>query len=103
MTFSLRNAGNMSQRLMDCILAGLDFVFVYLDDVIIGSPSMSEHLQHMWTLFQRLQAAGLVINREKCVFGVAEVDFMGHHVSADGVSPITSRVAAINDHPAPLL
>jgi hypothetical protein len=78
---------------MDRILAGLDFVFVYLDDVIIGSRSMSKHLKYVRTLFQRLQAAGLVINREKCVFGVAEVKFLGHHVSAAGMSPIASRVA----------
>jgi hypothetical protein len=101
MTFGLRNAGNTFQRLMDRILAGLDFVFVYLDDVIIGSRSMSEHLQHVRILFQRLQAAGLVINCEKCVFGVPEVDFLGHHISAAGVSPIASRVTAINDHPRP--
>jgi hypothetical protein len=56
MTFGLRNAGNTFQRLMDRILAGLDFVFVYLDNVIIGSRSMSEHLQHVRTLFWRLQA-----------------------------------------------
>jgi hypothetical protein len=96
MTFGLRNAGNTFQRLMDHILAGLNFVFVYRDDVIIGSRSMSEHLQHVRTLFQRLQAAGLVINREKCVFGVPEVDFLGNHVSAAGVSPTASRVTAIN-------
>jgi hypothetical protein len=66
MMFGLRNAGNTFQRLMDRILAGLDFVFVYLDDVIIRS--MSEHLQHVRILFQGLQAAGLVINREKCMF-----------------------------------
>ncbi len=101
MTFGLRNAGNTFQRLMDRILAGLNFVFVYLDDVIIGSGSMSEHLQHVRILFQRLQAVGLVINREKCVFGVPEVDFLGHHVSAAGVLPIASRVTAINDHPRP--
>jgi hypothetical protein len=86
---------------MDRILAGLDFVFVYLDDVIIGSRSMSKHLQHVQTLFQRLQAAGLVIIREKCMFGVPEVDFSGHHVSAADVSPISSRVTVINDHPRP--
>jgi len=37
MTFGLRNAGNTFQRLMDRILAGLDFVFVYLDDVILAA------------------------------------------------------------------
>jgi hypothetical protein len=101
MTFGLRNAGNTFQRRMDRILAGLDFVFYYLEDVIIGSRSMAEHLQHLRMLFQRLQAAGLVINREKCVFGVQQVEFLGHHVSAAGVLPIASRIAAINEHPRP--
>ncbi len=102
MTFGLRNAGNTFQRQMDRLLAGLDFVFVYLDDIIIRSRSTAEHVGHLRALFQRLQAAGLVINQEKCVLGVAEVEFLGHHVTAAGVSPIASRVAAcIQQHPAP--
>ena len=52
-------------------------------------------------MFQLLQTAGLVINQQKCVFGVTEVEFLGHHVTAAGVSPIASRVAAIQQHPAP--
>jgi hypothetical protein len=99
MTFGLRNAGNTFQRQMDRLLAGLDFVFVYLDDIIIGSRSATEHSWHLRALFQRLQTAGLVINQEKCVFGVTEVDFLGHHVTAAGVSPIASRVATIQQHP----
>jgi hypothetical protein len=50
MTFGLRNAGNTFQQRMDHIMAGLDFVFVYLDDVIIGSRSVEEHVQHLRTL-----------------------------------------------------
>jgi hypothetical protein len=75
MTFGLRNARNTFQRQMDCLLAGLDFVFVYLDDIIIGSRSATEHGRHLWVLFQRLQTVGLVINQKKCVFGVTEVEF----------------------------
>jgi hypothetical protein len=101
MTFGLRNAGNTFQRRMDRILGGLDFVFAYLDDVIVASRSDTEHLHHLHLLFQRLQAAGLVINREKCVFGVAAVEFLGHHVLAAGTAPITSNVAAIQRHPQP--
>ncbi len=78
-------------------------MFVYLEDVIIGSHSMEEHLRHLRVLFQRLQQAGLVINREKCVFGAREVEFLGHHVTSSGISPIASRVAAINDHPQPTM
>jgi hypothetical protein len=78
---------------------GWTFVFVYLDDFIIGSRSATEHSRHLRALFQRLQTAGLVINQEKCVFGVMEVEFLGHHVTAAGVSPIASRVATIQQHP----
>jgi len=43
---------------MDCLLASLDLVFVYLDNITIGSRSITEHMRHLRTLFQHLQAAG---------------------------------------------
>jgi hypothetical protein len=77
LTFGLRNAGNTFQRLMDRVLAGLAFAFVYLDDIIIASPSMEQHQQDVEEVFRRLQAAGLVINFQKCTSAVPEVDFLG--------------------------
>ncbi len=68
MPFGLRNAGNTFQRMMDRILAGLSFVFCYLDDIIIASRDEQEHLEHLREVFSRLREAGLVINAEKCVF-----------------------------------
>jgi hypothetical protein len=62
LTFRLRNAGGTFQRLMDQVLAGLAFAFVYLDNIIIASPSMEQHQQDVEEVFRRLQAAGLVIN-----------------------------------------
>ncbi len=44
--FGLRNAGNTFQRMMDRVLAGLDFTFVYRDDILIASRSEAEHLVH---------------------------------------------------------
>jgi cleavage and polyadenylation specificity factor subunit 1 len=70
MPFGLRNAGNTFQRMMDGILAGLSFVFCYLDDIIIASKDEQEHLEHLREVFSRLREAGLVINAEKCVFAV---------------------------------
>jgi hypothetical protein len=45
MPFGLKNAGQRFQRLIDGVLAGLDFVFICLDDVIVGSATEEEHLQ----------------------------------------------------------
>ncbi|MFN9938738.1 MAG: reverse transcriptase family protein, partial [bacterium] len=55
MGFGLRNAGNTFQRMMDRVTNGLPFIFVYLDDIIVGSPDLASHLQHLQLLFQRLR------------------------------------------------
>ena len=72
-----------------------------LDDILITSRDREEHEQHLTVLFDRLQKHGLVLKLEKCLFGVPEIDFLGHHVSRHGIIPLTSRVQAIKDVPAP--
>jgi hypothetical protein len=84
MPFGLRNAGQTFQRLMDQVLAGLDFVFVYLDDILIASPDERTYQQHLRAVLEWLQEAGLVLNPEKCLFGVSAVEFLGHHITAEG-------------------
>ena len=54
---------------------GLDYIFVYLDDILIASRCPEEHAQHV---LSRLQQHGLVINTEKCEWGCQEVDYLGH-------------------------
>ena len=53
-------------------------------------------------MLQQLEAHGLVLNKEKCVFSVAQVDYLGHVVDARGVRPLPACVAAIFDFPPPL-
>jgi len=99
--FGLRNAGQTFQRMMDRILAGLPFCFVYLDDILVASPSHEEHVLHLKEVLTRLQQHGLVLNAEKCVLGVEQVDYLGHRVTATGISPLPDRVAAIKKFPRP--
>jgi hypothetical protein len=99
MGFGLRNAGNTFQRMMDRVTNGLPFIFVYMDDIIVGSPDLASHLQHLQLLFQRLYEFDLVINGEKCEFGAKELDFLGHRVSAEGVAPLKKKVDALLEHP----
>jgi hypothetical protein len=58
------------------VLGGLDFIFVYLDDVIIASRSEEEHIQHLRILFRWLSDTCLVIKSGKCVFGVEQWSFL---------------------------
>ena len=86
---------------MDSICADLEFVFVYLDDILVFSKSHQEHKCHLRTLLKRLSENGLIVNKEKCQFGVSTLNFLGYTVSKDGAIPPTERVQAITNFPRP--
>ena len=99
--FGLRNAAQTFQRFIDDVCRDLDFVFIYLDDILIASSSLDEHLQHLRSLFQRLSDHGLVTNPAKCEFGKSEVNFLSHTISAAGIRPHITRVKAVRTFPVP--
>ena len=100
MMFGMRNAGNTCQRFMDRVMAASP-EFAYLDDVLVASADAQQHAADLRDVFLRLRKAGLVVNGEKCLFAAAELDFLGHHVSASGITPLLSRLAANQLHPRP--
>ena len=93
--FGLRNSGQTFQRFIDHVTRGLDFVFVYLDDLLVTSPDHKTHKKHLRILFARLSEYGIIIGPEKCQFGTTELSFLGHHVCTEGISPLPSAVDAI--------
>lgn len=102
MTFGLRNAAQTFQRFMHhTVLEGLNFVFSYIDDIIIASDNEQQHREHLRLLFERLNRYGLTINLSKCCFGATEIDFVGFHVTTDGIRPLDDKVQAIIDYPKP--
>ncbi|MBM3938427.1 MAG: DDE-type integrase/transposase/recombinase [Sphingomonadales bacterium] len=101
MPFGLRNAGNTFQRMMDEVLAGLESTFCYMDDGLVASVDGEEHVRDLEEVLKRLEAHGLVLNGEKCVLGQEEVTYLGHRVSASGISPLLTRVQAISTFPRP--
>ena len=102
MPFGLKSAAQTFQRLMDTVLRDIPFSFVYLDDILVASRNAAEHKEHLRTIFHLLAANGLVVNKAKCVFGVRELDFLGHHVSQHGILPLASRIKALVDFPTPV-
>lgn len=102
MTFGLRNAAQTFQRFMHhTVLEGMDFLHCFIDDVIVASVNEEEHREHLRLLFERLNQFGLTINLSKCIFGEAELDFIGFHVSENGIRPMDDKVKAIIDFPKP--
>ena len=81
--FGLRNSGQTFQRFIDHVTRGLDFVFVYLDDLLVTSPDHKTHKKHLRILFARLAEYGIIIGPEKCQFGIFLTARLAAHEVAD--------------------
>ncbi|GFO24401.1 Gag-Pol polyprotein [Plakobranchus ocellatus] len=101
MLFGLKNSAQSFQGLMDGVLRDVPFAFVYLDDILVASHSPQEHSQHLQHLFTLLSSNGLVINKAKGIFGAYELDFLGHHISPDRITPLADQIVALHESKAP--
>ena len=99
--FGLKNAGQDFQRLMDEILGDIPRVFVYIDDILVASDSMEQHLADLDIVFKTLAANGMVVQRPKCVLGKPSLEFLGYQVDSTGISPLKDRVSAIEQTTPP--
>ena len=101
--FSLCNAAATFQRLMECVLAGLQWTtcLLYLDDIMVFSPNFQVHLQPLEEVFTRIKTAGLKLNPSKCHLFQKQVEYLGHLVSAEGISTDPAKVKAVSDWPCP--
>ena len=101
MPFGLRNSSQTFQRFMNEVCRGLNFVFVYIDDILIASKSSEDHKKHLQIVFERLSEYGVSIKPSKCLFGVEALEFLGHKITEHGILPSTERVKVIQDFPTP--
>lgn len=102
MNFGMRNCCQTFQRFMNnTVLKDLDFVYCYLDDILVASLSEEEHDRHLEQLFKRLSEFGITINLEKCKFKESKLEFLGYEVSTKGFKPLESKVEAIKNYRKP--
>ena len=104
MPFGLCNAPATFQRLMDLVLAGLQWshCLVYLDDVIILGHTFVDHLRNLQAVFQRLRDAGLRLKSSKCAFFQPKVQYLGHVISEEGVAADPTKIEKVATWPIPL-
>ena len=77
------------------------FVAVYLDDMLVYSNTLAEHLRHLRTVLEILKANSIKCNPSKCVIGVEEVKYLGHVVEHVHLRVDPAKVAKILATPAP--
>ena len=99
--FGVAAAPAIFQRTMESLLGNLHHVCIYLDDILVTGESETAHLQNLAALMERLEAAGVRLRREKCVFYDGKIECLGHPISAEGIQPVREKVRAIQDAPRP--
>ena len=101
MPFGLKNALAEFQRVMDRILAGLDFARCYIDDIIVYSSIVEEHQRHLQQVFERLREHGLKLHPGKCKFFHDQIEYLGHTIYPGGLGVQQTKVEAIAQIPRP--
>ena len=88
---------------MDNLLQGMPYVVAYLDDMLISGRSEQEHLDNLECVLKKLLEAEMRLNREKCLFMLPEVDYLGHRISKEGIKPKEKRSVQSHMHVDPTM
>uniref|UniRef100_A0A3P9MLE8 Uncharacterized protein n=1 Tax=Oryzias latipes TaxID=8090 RepID=A0A3P9MLE8_ORYLA len=103
MPFGLTNAPAVFQRLVNDVLRDFlnQFVFVYLDDILIYSRDIAQHKKHVRSVLQRLSENKLFVKAEKCAFHTTSVPFLGYIFEAGSIRPDPGKIEAVSQWEPP--
>ena len=103
MPFGLCNAPSAFQRLMDHTFGDMLYknAFIYIDDALITSVTLDDHLEHLEEMFERLKKNHLKIKLKKCHFFQDEIEYLGHLFGKDGVKPMDKNLDSLANFSTP--
>ena len=103
MPFGLTNAPAVFQALVNDLLRDMidKFVFVYIDDILIFSRNLVEHVTHVRSVLRRLLDNSLFVKAEKCEFHAPSVTFLGYIIAKDSLQMDPAKVSAVTSWATP--
>ena len=103
MPFGLTNAPATFQRLMESCFGELhlNWCIIYLDDIIVFSRTLEEHLHRLKAVISKLRAAGLKLKPTKCDLFQQQISYLGHIVSKEGVATDPDKIKDVTEWPQP--
>jgi hypothetical protein len=103
MPFGLTNAPATFQSLMNNVFAAYlrKFLLVFFNDILIYSKTKTEHLKHLQIVLQTLRDNKLFAKQSKCVFATNQVEYLGHIITAQGISTDPKKIEAVKAWPLP--
>lgn len=101
MPYGLTNAPPTFQRAMNMMIANVPNAMVYIDDIIIYSNTIEEHLGHLENVFSKLKEHALSIQLDKTEFFKTELPFLGYIVTPEGLKTNPNKIEAVTKLPYP--
>lgn len=92
----------MFQKVIEQILADCGCAVNFIDDIIVFGKTESEHDESLKKVLSKMREYRILLNHEKCVFKLNEIDFLGHHFDGNGMIPAHSKVEAIKHFREPV-
>ena len=99
--FGISSAPEYYQKQISSIIEGLPGVACLMDDIVVFGSTQDEHDSRLRTTLTRLQNAGVTLNKDKCEMNKTSLNFLGHVVGKNGISPDPDKISAIEEYPAP--
>lgn len=93
--FGITSAPEIFQKIMSELLHDMDGVALYMDDILIYGKSQKQHDDTLRAVLTKIKNSGLKLNKSKCTFSKTALDFLGHHIDANGIKPSLSKLEAI--------
>ncbi|CAF4395313.1 unnamed protein product, partial [Didymodactylos carnosus] len=92
----LKNSPPTFQRVMNTVLEPCrDYCQVYLDDIVIPSKSMEDHLLHVQQVLEKLNISNLKLNPPKCSLAQSQINYLRHTITATTITPLNEKINAI--------
>ncbi|CAK1596228.1 unnamed protein product [Parnassius mnemosyne] len=95
LVFGLASSPGIFQRIMVNLLKDIEGVVVFLDDVLIASDTIENHIHTLRKVLDKLKEYGLKLKREKCEFFVEKVKYLGYVMNKEGIHPDPDKIESI--------
>ena len=99
--YGIHSASEIFQKAIAEIIEGVRNTVNLQDDIIIYASNQEEHDTILTEVLNRIRQSGLKLNKSKCVFSAAEISFLGHIISVDGLKVDPGKCDAIINMPIP--
>ena len=88
-------------RVMNCLLNEILGVTIYQADILVTGKLEGDHLAALEEVLRKMSPAGFRLQRDKCVFLVPSVVYLGHKIDAQGLHPVVEKVEVVIKAPTP--